>query len=93
VAPAGEVRSDQPPPQEREPVSEKTPETAPVEEPTPQPTRERRSGAAEDVPELIRKLADLRDAGVVSDEEFEAKKADLLGRQRRPKLGRRPRRR
>jgi hypothetical protein len=35
---------------------------------------------APDVMDQPRKLAELRDAGVVSPEEFEAKKADLLGR-------------
>jgi uncharacterized membrane protein YeaQ/YmgE (transglycosylase-associated protein family) len=33
-----------------------------------------------DVSEQLQKLADLRDDGVLSDEEFEAKKAELLGR-------------
>lgn len=32
------------------------------------------------IPEQIRKLAELRDSGALSDEEFEAKKADLLDR-------------
>jgi hypothetical protein len=35
---------------------------------------------SEDVPAQIRKLADLHDAGIVTDEEFAAKKADLLAR-------------
>jgi ATP-dependent Lon protease len=35
---------------------------------------------AEDATEQIRKLAELRDAGALTDEEFEAKKKDLLGR-------------
>ena len=35
---------------------------------------------ASDVPDQIRKLSELRDAGVLSNEEFEAKKAELLGR-------------
>jgi hypothetical protein len=30
--------------------------------------------------ERIRKLAELRDAGALTDEEFNAKKSDLLGR-------------
>ena len=34
----------------------------------------------QDVTEQIRKLAELRDAGALSDEEFEAKKRDLLSR-------------
>jgi len=33
-----------------------------------------------DVMEQLRKLGDLRAAGVLTDEEFAAKKADLLGR-------------
>ena len=41
-----------------------------------------RSGgqATLDVTDQLRKLADLRDAGIVTAEEFEAKKADLLRR-------------
>ena len=33
-----------------------------------------------DIPDQIRKLAELRDAGTISNEEFEAKKRDLLDR-------------
>ena len=33
-----------------------------------------------DIPDQIRKLAELRDTGVISVEEFEAKKKDLLDR-------------
>jgi hypothetical protein len=33
-----------------------------------------------DVPDQIRKLGELRDQGLLTDEEFEAKKADLLDR-------------
>ncbi len=36
--------------------------------------------AAESIPDQIAKLADLRDQGVLSEEEFATKKADLLGR-------------
>ena len=35
---------------------------------------------SEDVPDQIRKLAELRDAGAITDEEFEEKKKDLLER-------------
>jgi hypothetical protein len=35
---------------------------------------------SEDVPDQIRKLAELREAGAVTDEEFEEKKKDLLER-------------
>lgn len=38
------------------------------------------SDAERDPAEQLRKLGELRDAGVVSDDEFEAKKAELLGR-------------
>jgi len=37
-------------------------------------------GAEPDPVEQLRKLGELRDAGVLSDDEFEAKKAELLGR-------------
>ena len=33
-----------------------------------------------DIPEMIRKLAELKEAGILSEEEFEKKKAELLGR-------------
>jgi hypothetical protein len=38
------------------------------------------SEQAPDIPDQIRKLGELRDAGMLSEEEFEAKKADLLSR-------------
>ncbi len=38
------------------------------------------AAAQEGVPEQIKKLADLRDAGVLSEEEFAAKKSQLLDR-------------
>ena len=44
---------------------------------TQQPTSSSTGG---DIPEQIRKLAELRDAGVLSTEEFETKKRDLLDR-------------
>jgi hypothetical protein len=34
----------------------------------------------ESIPDQIKQLADLRDQGIVTNEEFEAKKADLLAR-------------
>jgi Domain of unknown function (DUF4429)/Short C-terminal domain len=36
--------------------------------------------AQPDIADQIRKLAELRDAGILTSEEFEAKKAELLGR-------------
>jgi hypothetical protein len=38
------------------------------------------SNAASDPIERLRQLSELRDAGIVTDEEFEAKKAEILGR-------------
>ena len=38
------------------------------------------SPASDDIPTQIRKLAELRDAGIVTDDEFASKKADLLAR-------------
>ncbi len=36
--------------------------------------------ALPDIPDQLRKLAELRDAGILTNEEFEAKKAELLAR-------------
>lgn len=48
---------------------------------TPQPTPEAPAAApSEDVFETLRKLGELRDLGIVTPEEFEAKKAELLRR-------------
>jgi hypothetical protein len=33
-----------------------------------------------DIPTLIKQLGDLRDSGLLTDEEFEAKKAELLAK-------------
>ncbi len=57
----------------QQPMPTPTPQTAPAapaeEEPTPQ-----------NIPELIRKLDALRQQGVLTEEEFQAKKAELLER-------------
>lgn len=50
---------------------EAPPSSASAEFPSPQ---------ASDIPEQIKKLADLRDSGAIAEEEFEAKKAELLDR-------------
>ncbi|MBC7251981.1 MAG: PH domain-containing protein [Anaerolineae bacterium] len=59
--------------QPQQPTPTPTPQTAPPalaeEEPTPQ-----------NIPELIRKLDALRQQGVLTEEEFQAKKAELLER-------------
>lgn len=44
------------------------------------PVPEAPSVEAVDIPEQIRKLAELRDSGILSDAEFEAKKQELLNR-------------
>jgi Short C-terminal domain len=38
------------------------------------------SPAADDIPAQIRKLAELRDQGILSEDEFTAKKTELLSR-------------
>lgn len=38
------------------------------------------SPATDDVPSKLRDLADLRDKGILTESEFEAKKAELLSR-------------
>ncbi|MDP9482152.1 MAG: PH domain-containing protein [Chloroflexota bacterium] len=51
------------------------PSPAPAAAPTPA-----RAMSAEDVTDTLRRLADLRDRGAISAAEYEAKKAELLGR-------------
>ena len=41
---------------------------------------ELQSSQREDIPDLIRKLAELRDARIIDEDEFETKKAELLKR-------------
>jgi membrane protein YdbS with pleckstrin-like domain len=53
------------------------PLAAPPAAPAPAPTS---SMSADDVTRTLASLADLRDRGAISAEEYEAKKADLLGR-------------
>lgn len=48
--------------------------------PTPVPPPAPAGASATDPVEQIRKLAELRDAGILSNEEFEAKKTDILRR-------------
>jgi hypothetical protein len=44
------------------------------------PTVEAAQPAAPDIPDQLRKLGELRDAGILTQEEFDAKKTDLLSR-------------
>jgi hypothetical protein len=52
--------------------------TGPVPTPAPEPAPA--AMTADDVTKALSGLADLRDRGAVSPEEYEAKKAELLGR-------------
>ena len=47
----------------------------PMAAPTPQPA----AGGSGDLVEPLRKLGELRDAGILTEEEFAAQKAKLLG--------------
>lgn len=60
------------PKQQAEPASESVS--------TPAPQAEATKGSAEDPLALLEKLARLRDAGVLTEEEFSAKKTEVLGR-------------
>ncbi|MFT0862344.1 SHOCT domain-containing protein, partial [Ancylobacter sp. G4_0304] len=70
------------PAQERSPVYE----PAPTYQPEPAPTREPAPSAApgsrsaDDIFATLERLADLRAKGILSDEEFAAKKTELLAR-------------
>jgi hypothetical protein len=57
-------------------MREELPRQAAAAEPT---VRTEASGST-DIPDQIKKLAELRDAGAITDEEFERKKAELLER-------------
>ncbi|MBU2962852.1 SHOCT domain-containing protein [Citreicella sp. C3M06] len=63
-------------PQYQEPQYQQ-PDPQPQAQPAAAPSQ---GGNQDDVIGLIRKLADLRDSGILSPEEFEAKKQDLLSR-------------
>lgn len=47
--------------------------------PAPEPGAAAPSGGSADYLEELQKLASLRDAGILTDEEFNAKKAQILG--------------
>mgnify|MGYP001227057241 CR=1 FL=1 len=46
----------------------------------PEKNREHAIPSVESIPDLIKKLAELRDAGIITEHEFETKKAELLKR-------------
>jgi hypothetical protein len=62
--------------------AQSTPAPAPVATPAPTPAPAVASAPAPiaNIPEQIKKLADLRDMGVLTPEEFDAKKKELLSR-------------
>jgi hypothetical protein len=60
------------------PVAAPAPVPAPVAPAAPAPTPE--VDTADEVADALARLGDLRDKGIISPEEFEAKKAELLGR-------------
>ena len=68
-----------PKPSEGEP-SPTPPEQQASEQPASEPRGTPSPTAALDIPEQIRRLAELRDAGLITQEEFETKKAELLRR-------------
>ena len=53
---------------------------APVEIPTPPQPVAHGTASMDDILSKIERLADLRQKGILTDEEFAAKKAELLGR-------------
>ena len=54
--------------------------TGPVSTPSPQATPVPAAMTSDDVTKALAQLADLRDRGAVTPEEYEAKKAQLLAR-------------
>lgn len=62
------------------PEPESKPESAPEPEPRAAPAESGVSGAAADIIGAIESLAGLHKRGILTDEEFAAKKAELLGR-------------
>jgi hypothetical protein len=70
--PAPPLRATPPPPPE--PVVAPPPPPAPVAAPAP------RGMSSEDITNALGNLANLRDRGAITPEDYEAKKQDLLGR-------------
>jgi Short C-terminal domain len=55
------------------------PQSMPAQAPAP-PTPQQPAPDSPDVTEQIRKLAELRDQGILTDEEFQSKKKELLSK-------------
>ena len=60
--------------------AQSAPAQAPAPAPSPAAAPAPAAGAASSIPEQIKKLAELRDMGVLTPDEFEAKKKELLSR-------------
>ena len=56
-----------------------SPQSMPAQAPAP-PTPQQPAPYSPDVTEQIRKLAELRDQGILTDEEFQSKKKELLSK-------------
>ena len=65
---------------ERELVENKAAAVDPADLVAPEEPSSTEVSANTDIPEQLRKLGQLRDSGVLTEEEFEAKKKDLLNR-------------
>jgi hypothetical protein len=72
------TRPTMPPVRATEPAPAPVPEPLPAAPAAPAPTPE--VDTADEVADALARLGDLRDKGIISPEEFEAKKTELLGR-------------
>jgi len=78
---APEPVSDERMPDERMPGEVMPGPPAPMAQPAPSsPPADDSSNASLEITQTLARLADLRDKGAISEEEYAAKKADLLGR-------------
>ena len=84
--PAPPLRATPPPPTESALASARTPAVSPVVSPPPivvpaaAPAPTPRVMSSEEITRALGNLADLRDRGAISPEDYDAKKQDLLGR-------------
>jgi hypothetical protein len=52
---------------------------APAAQPVPVPAAQPEAALSDDVYEQLKKLGELREAGILTDDEFQAKKTQILG--------------
>ena len=74
------TRPTMPPVRATDPAPAPAPVPAPVPAAPPAPAPTPEVDTADEVADALARLGDLRDKGIISPEEFEAKKAELLGR-------------